>query len=113
MPDPKPGLWGVVRRLPTDYSDFGGDVVRWADGDNYPDCSSGCRWARWLKGALGSDWCVCANPASPRAGLLTFEHQAGRGCFEAKGKRPRKEAGEGAPCCNPSPTREEKDATQR
>jgi len=24
---------------------------------------------------LGSDWGICANPKSPRAGLLTFEHQ--------------------------------------
>lgn len=67
----KPGLWGVVRR---------------AAGDDNPDCSCGCRWARWLKGALGNDWCVCANPLSPRVGLLMFEHQAGRGCFEREGK---------------------------
>ncbi len=28
-----------------------------------------------LAGDLGMDWGVCANPRSPRAGLLTFEHQ--------------------------------------
>ncbi|NJL56120.1 hypothetical protein HC928_13770 [bacterium] len=35
-----------------------------------------------IRGQLGMDWGVCANPASPRASLLTFEHQ---GCqaFEA------------------------------
>lgn len=77
-------LLAVTRSLPTDYSDYGGKIVRWEDGDSYPDCSMGCRWASWLKGSLGNDWCVCGNPNSPRAGFLTFEHQAGRGCFESK-----------------------------
>lgn len=85
-PDP---LWQVVMRLPTDYSDYGGNVRRWADPDlPYPDCSNGCRWWRPLyselqRGADG-DWGVCANPDSPRAGLLTFEHQAGDGCWECE-----------------------------
>ena len=26
-------------------------------------------------GAASRDWRVCSNPQSPRAGLLTFEHQ--------------------------------------
>lgn len=30
-------------------------------------------------GPLGADWGVCSNPKSPRAGMLTFEHQ---GCRE-------------------------------
>ena len=36
-----------------------------------------------LKGSLGYDWGVCANPKSPRTGLLTFE----QGCkeFETSG----------------------------
>jgi hypothetical protein len=32
-----------------------------------------------LEGKLRYDWGVCRNPASPRVGLLTFEHQ---GCRE-------------------------------
>ena len=76
--------------MPTDYTDYGGDAVRWDTDDKMDsDCSSGCRW--WC--ALSShkangqverdhDWGVCANPCSPRRGLLTWEHQAGRGCFE-------------------------------
>lgn len=78
-------LFTVLRRLPTDYADYGGQVVRWeGEGADWGDmdCSAGCRWARKLKGELGCDWVVCANPTSPRAGLLTFEHQAGRGCYE-------------------------------
>lgn len=72
-------LWNVVRILSTDYSEYGGHVLRWQhDNQDYPDCSSGCQhfWA------LDSDWGVCRNPDAPRAGLLTFEHQAGYNCFE-------------------------------
>lgn len=77
-------LLSIVRRLPTDYADYGGQVVRWADDNaSYPDCSCGCRWAEWLKDELGSDWCVCTKSEAPRAGLLTFEHMAGYDCFEA------------------------------
>jgi hypothetical protein len=76
-------LLAICRRLPTDYTDYGGTVERWADDEvAYPDCSCGCRWAEWLLKPLGFDWCVCTNPASPRAGLLTFEHMAGVDCFE-------------------------------
>lgn len=76
----------IVKKLPTDYDGFG-DVQRWAYGDNYPDCSCGCRWAAWLGGSLGTDWCVCTKPGAPRQGLLTFEHQTGRGCFEPSSPR--------------------------
>jgi len=37
-------LFTLLKRLPTDYTDYGGEVLRWADGDDYPDCSCGCRW---------------------------------------------------------------------
>lgn len=76
--------------LPSDWQDYGGTEERWAIGrmDN-GDCSSGCMWARWLAGPLGSDWCVCARPDGPRFGLLTFEHQAGAGCFETKTRKRR------------------------
>lgn len=39
------------------------------------DCSGGCRHFAILDGVLGADWGVCMNKDSPRAGLLTFEHQ--------------------------------------
>ncbi len=64
--------------LVRDAKDYGpwGDVERWSDPDAaYPDCSADCKHAAWLEGAAGSDWCVCTNPKSHRAGLLTFEHQ--------------------------------------
>ena len=69
---------------PTDYTDHGGEIERWADtSKSYPDCSVGCKHAAWLEGPLGSDWCICLRPDGPRFGLLTFEkHQAGYGCFE-------------------------------
>ena len=70
--------WSIVKVLPSDYKDYGGEVERWADGDDYPDCSCGCKWF-W---ALDADWGVCTKPDAPRAGLLTWEHQTGRGCFE-------------------------------
>ena len=77
-------LLNIVIRLATDYADYGGGVVRWeSEDDNYPDCSCGCIWAAWLAGDLGFDWCVCTKPGAPRTGLLTFEHQAGLGCFQS------------------------------
>ena len=75
-------LLAQMKTLPTDYTGYGcGAVERWKDGDDYPDCSEGCKFYAELKGSLGYDWGVCTNPASPRSGLLTFEHQAGKGCF--------------------------------
>jgi hypothetical protein len=80
MPDP---LWQVLKRLPTDYFDYGGEIKRWEDpAKDYPDCSCACRHFVPLHDDLGYDWGVCANPASPRAGLLTWEHQAGVGCYQ-------------------------------
>lgn len=80
-----PSLAECLKVLPTDYSDYGGEVKRWADNSlNYPDCSSGCRFFVQLEGRLGSDWGVCAKAGAPRAGLLTWEHQAGFGCFEGE-----------------------------
>ena len=62
-------LWQIATRLPTDFEPYGQrkrDVVG--------DCSCSCRWFLPLV-AMPLDWGVCANPASPRVGLLTFEHQ--------------------------------------
>lgn len=79
-------LLSIVKRLPSDYTDYGGKIERWQHPEDfYPDCSSGCRYFRRLIGDNGADpdWGVCTNPRSPRAGLLTFEHQAGHGCYES------------------------------
>ena len=84
MNDP---LWKIVRILPTDYTDYVGKVERWKySEEHYPDCSSGCRHYRRLhsehQGIEDADWGVCTNHLGPRAGLLTWEHQAGFGCWE-------------------------------
>jgi hypothetical protein len=72
-PPLKPGshaqLWQITVKLPTDFEPYGErkrDVVG--------DCSCSCRWFLPLV-AFPLDWGVCANPASPRVSLLTFEHQ--------------------------------------
>ena len=85
----KDDIWKVVKILPTDYSDYGGEIERWKNNnDSYPDCSSGCRYWRPLYSEYhrgpDDDWGVCANPESPRAGLLTWEHQAGHDCWECE-----------------------------
>ena len=67
-------LWQIVRKLPTDFGPYG-QVKR----ETICDCSSGCRWFHVLAGSRSRDWGVCANQQSPRAGLLTFEHQ---GCLQ-------------------------------
>lgn len=74
-------LWTLCRKLPTDFTPYGArdrDTV-----EQCADCSCGCVHFVPLVGELGNDWGICANPKSPRAGLLTFEHQ---GCpqFEAE-----------------------------
>jgi len=78
----------TVLVLPSDYQEYGGTVERWADPEeDYPDCSVGCLHFRPLHdetyGGPDLDWGTCLNARAPRAGLLTFEHQAGKGCFEA------------------------------
>ena len=75
-------LKNVLKILPSDYADYGGQIKRWEhENKDYPDCSCGCKYFVPLNGALGYDWGVCSNPKSPRAGLLTWEHQAGIDCF--------------------------------
>lgn len=74
-------LWTLCRKLPSDFTPYG---ERDRDtADPCADCSCGCRHFVPLAGELGNDWGICANPKSPRAGLLTFEHQ---GCpqFESE-----------------------------
>ena len=70
-----------IKVLSTDYSDYGGTVVRWQRDDlAYPDCSSGCFWYE----SVDNDCGYCRNPDSPRFNLLTQEHQAGFLCFESQ-----------------------------
>lgn len=63
-------LLHVLPRLETDFGPFGK-----VPQDGQPDCSNGCR--HFVKLAYGAvdQWGVCSNPESPRAGMLTFEHQ--------------------------------------
>jgi hypothetical protein len=73
-------LWRTVKKLPGDFEPYG---QRNRDPDYGPDCSCGCIHFVKLEDTLGFDWGVCANPKSPRAGLLTFEHM---GCKEFEGE---------------------------
>lgn len=66
-------LLAIMKKLPSDFQPWG---ERERDGS---DCSCGCKHFLTLKGELGYDWGICACSKSPRAGLLTFEHQ---GCTE-------------------------------
>jgi hypothetical protein len=80
--------WNVLKVLPSDYRDYGGLIERWKHVDlSYPDCSQGCKWYVPLYDLANDqkdfDWGVCTNLNSPRAGLLTWEHQAGFKCFES------------------------------
>ncbi len=69
-------FFGVVITKPTDFEPSG---FRSREEEDAWDCSTGCKWFYQLQGKVGLDWGVCANPLSPRSGLLTFEHQ---GCFQ-------------------------------
>ena len=74
-------MFNVVK-LSSDYKPFG-KVERWEnENEEYPDCSMGCKHYRKLEGELGFDWGVCVNRNSKRFAFLTFEHQAGKGCYE-------------------------------
>ena len=76
-------LLELAVEMESDFEPYG---KRSRDGEDSADCSSGCRHFAILAGALGADWGICMNKNSPRAGLLTFEHQ---GCpaFEAGADR--------------------------
>ena len=72
-------LLELAVEIESDFEPYG---KRSRDGPDCADCSCGCRHFATLAGPLGADWGVCMNKNSPRAGLLTLEHQ---GCpaFEA------------------------------
>ena len=80
-------LLNICKILDTDYQDYGGKISRWIDPDSdYNDCSGGCKHFVPLYNEKHRDadlnYGVCVNKKSKRCGLLTFEHQAGYGCFE-------------------------------
>jgi hypothetical protein len=71
------GWFGLSRTLDSDFEPYG---KRSRLDGNPADCSCGCRYFVPLAPAsLSTDWGCCLNKKSPRAGLLTFEHQ---GCRE-------------------------------
>ena len=67
-------LWAVCKRLPSDFEPYGQRSRETGDGETR-DCSCGYASYHVLIGEARCDWGVCVNPQSPRAGLLTFEHQ--------------------------------------
>jgi hypothetical protein len=77
-------LWQACRKLPSDFEPYG--QRRWqGDQKDRPDCAT-CGWFVELFRSW-PDWGACANPQSPRAGLLTFWEQ---GCWQhepEKGRR--------------------------
>jgi hypothetical protein len=62
-------LWRVCRKLSSDFEPYG-ERKR----ESQPDCST-CFWFQPLLRPGQLDWGTCANPHSPRAGLLTFWKQ--------------------------------------
>jgi len=71
-------LLDIVHRFPEDDEPFG-EAKLHESPDYRGDCSCGCVFYLRLEDHEGSDWGVCINKHSHRAGLLTFEHQ---GCLE-------------------------------
>jgi hypothetical protein len=71
------GWFGLSRTLDSDFEPYG---RRSRSEGNPADCSCGCHhFAPLAPASLSKDWGCCLNKKSPRAGLLTFEHQ---GCRE-------------------------------
>jgi len=77
-------LWEACRRLPSDFEPYG--QRRWPGRrESRPDCAT-CRWFVELF-RTWPDWGACANPESPRAGLLTFREQ---GCWQSEPEEERR-----------------------
>ncbi len=72
--------------LESDYAYYGGTIVRdKPPARGWEDCSS-CRFFAPIHnrktGRADTDFGVCLNQHGPRAGLFTFEHQAGFSCYQ-------------------------------
>ena len=75
-------LWQVCRKLPSDFTPYG---ERQWEGKPQEKLECGtCRWFQPLLRPGQLDWGACANPQSPRAGLLTFW---GQGCEQFEKER--------------------------
>lgn len=79
-------IFKIIQVLPTDYATYGGEIERWQKEDEaYPDCSCHCRYfirLEHVQFSANPDFGVCMNQHSARAGMLTFEHQAGYHCYD-------------------------------
>jgi hypothetical protein len=76
-------LWQACRKLPSDFEPYG--QRRWSGKREFrPNCATCCWFLELCR--TWPDWEACANPDSPRVGLLTFWEQ---GCwqFEPEKKR--------------------------
>ena len=69
----------ITKRLESDFPPLGEDEEMPA---GQRCCNTGCKWRVLLNWGAPSDFHVCTNPMSPRAGLLTEGEQGGNGCFE-------------------------------
>lgn len=71
--------------LPSDYTDYGGAIIRHALGEHSPVCAWNCRYFAAIYDENNQkeypDYGVCLNASSPRHGLLTYKVQAGLGCY--------------------------------
>jgi hypothetical protein len=77
-------LWQACRKLPSDFEPYG--QRKWQrQREGQPDCAT-CRWFLELF-RTWPDWGACANPQSPRAGLLTFWEQGCEQFEQEKGSR--------------------------
>ena len=87
-------LWEACRKLPSDWEPHG--KRKWLGRhEDRPDCST-CRWFAELFHAR-PDWGSCANPESPRAGLLTYREQ---GCWEHESRKERCCPAVRSACCD-------------
>jgi hypothetical protein len=69
-------LWEACRKLPSDFEPHG--QRKWLGRrESRPDCATCCWFVELFR--TWPDWGACANPESPRAGLLTFREQ---GCWQ-------------------------------
>ena len=69
-------LWDACRKLPSDWEPHG--QRKWhGRREARPDCATCCWFVELFRAS--PDWGACANPESPRGGLLTYREQ---GCWQ-------------------------------
>ena len=78
-------LWETCLKLSTDFEPYG--QRKWSGPREVrPDCPACRRFAELFR--AWPDWGVCANPESPRAGLLTYRDQGWWQFGSVDGERP-------------------------